>query len=72
MSHGGVIEILQGNSASTEFGRVIVPEHIDKVKDFYQQDPDHPLPSQEFMEWAREEDERVAEMQNVPLQFSNP
>jgi hypothetical protein len=37
---------------------VIVPEHIPKVKDFYELEDgrDHPLPSQEFLEWQKEQD----------------
>lgn len=45
-------------------GRVIVPEHIPKVKDFYElpDGKEHPKPSLEFLEQKREED-RQRELQ---------
>lgn len=59
------IEMLEKLGADTGYrGRVIVPEHIPKVKDFYELEggKDHPKPSLEFLELKREED-RQRELQ---------
>lgn len=52
-------ELLVAKGADKDYrGRVIVPEHIPKVKDFYDlpDGVDHPKPSMEFMEWQKEVD----------------
>ena len=53
MAHEDVMKLLKAHGAEESFGQVIVPEHIDKIKDFYHTDegPNHPLPSREFMDW---------------------
>ena len=53
MAHTAVQALLESHGAETEFGQVIVPEHVDKVKNFYACDegPKHPLPSQEYLDW---------------------
>jgi hypothetical protein len=53
MQHSAVMALLESHGAETSLGQVIVPEHIDKVKDFYAKDegPNHPLPSQEYLDW---------------------
>ena len=64
MQHDEVMKLLKSYNGEDTFGQVIVPEHIDKVKDFYAMDegPKHPLPSREYMDWreamdkAREDD----------------
>ena len=52
-------ELLVKKGADKNYrGRVIVPEHIPKVKDFYDlpDGVDHPKPSMEYMEWQKEMD----------------
>ena len=59
MRHDEACDLLEKLGADTDYrGRVIVPEHIPKVKDFYELEDgrDHPLPSQEFLEWQKEQD----------------
>ena len=60
--HDGVMKLLKSHGADESLGQVIVPEHIDKIKDFYSTDegPKHPLPSREFMDW-REAMDKVRE-----------
>jgi ankyrin repeat protein len=58
-------DILEKLGADPSYrGRVIVPEHIPKVKDFYElpDGKEHPKPSLEFLEQKREED-RQRELQ---------
>ena len=59
MRHDEACDLLEKLGADKDYrGRVIVPEHIPKVKDFYELEDgrDHPLPSQEFLEWQKEQD----------------
>jgi hypothetical protein len=54
-------EALKTHGADPEYrGRVIVPEHVPKVKDFYDlpDGKDHPKPSLEYLEFQRELDRR--------------
>ena len=65
MMHDSTCEVLEKLGADKEYlGRVIVPEHIPKVKDFYElpDGKEHPKPSLEFLEQKREED-RQRELQ---------
>ena len=57
MRNDNVVSQLHQAGASTSHGRSIVPEHVDKVHDFYEKDKDHPLPSQRFIELAKEEEQ---------------
>ena len=59
MRHDEACDILEKLGADKDYrGRVIVPEHIPKIKDFYELEDgkDHPPPSQEFLEWQKEQD----------------
>ena len=59
MRHDEACDVLEKLGADKDYrGRVIVPEHIPKAKDFYELEDgrDHPLPSQEFLEWQKEQD----------------
>lgn len=57
MGNSAMCDWLVKNGATKKLGQVIVPEHIPKVKDFYEKDKsNHPLPSQEFMNWRAAED----------------
>ena len=59
MRHDEACDVLERLGADKDYrGRVIVPEHIPKVKDFYELEDgrDHPKPSQEFLEWQKEQD----------------
>jgi hypothetical protein len=66
MAHSDVMALLEAHGAEQSLGQVIVPEHVDKVKDFYKVDegPNHPLPSREFLDWrnamdaARDEEKK--------------
>lgn len=61
MRHDEACDRLETLGADKDYrGRVIVPEHIPKVKDFYELEDgkDHPKPSQEFLEWQKEQDRR--------------
>lgn len=61
MMHDDCCALLECLGADPEHrGRVIVPEHIPKVKDFYDlpDGVDHPKPSMEYLEWQREKDRR--------------
>jgi ankyrin repeat protein len=60
-----VCEVLKKNGANpTYFGQVIVPEHIPKVRDFYdsEEGQKHPKPSEEYLSYQRECD---AQLQNA-------
>ena len=58
MRNTEMMDFLVKNGATKQLGQVIVPEHIPKVKDFYERgDGSHPLPSLEFMNWRKAEDE---------------
>lgn len=57
MGHKAVCDWLVKNGATKDIGQVIVPEHVPKVKDFYEKSGgNHPLPSQEWMNWRSAED----------------
>ena len=60
------MSLLERNGAAKEPGRVIVPEHVNKIKDFYHLDEGvtHPLPSQEFMAWRAAADEHYVNESN--------
>ena len=63
MNHEDVQERLKHHGADPEYlGQVIVPEHIPKVKDFYDGEEGklHPKPSEEYLEYMREQ-ERLAQ-----------
>jgi hypothetical protein len=66
MDHNEVMSLLETEGASKELGSIVVPEHIDKIKDFYSMDEGvtHPMPSKEFMAWREEADKAYAEEQN--------
>ena len=56
MRHDEACDVLEKLGADKDYrGRVIVPEHIPKIKDFYELEDgkDHPPPSQEFLEWPK-------------------
>ena len=58
MNHEDVKERLKHHGADPEYlGQVIVPEHIPKVKDFYDGEEGklHPKPSEEYLEYMREQ-----------------
>lgn len=58
MRNSDMCEFLVKNGANKTLGQVIVPEHIPKIKDFYNKSNGaHPLPSQEFMAWRKGEDD---------------
>ncbi|CEG00515.1 Ankyrin repeat [Ostreococcus tauri] len=57
-----IMERLKHHGADPEYlGQVIVPEHIPKVKDFYDGDEgqEHPKPSQEFLDYQNERDRQM-------------
>ena len=65
MDHNEVMSLLETEGATKELGSIVVPEHIDKIKDFYSMDEGvtHPMPSKEFMAWREEADKAYAEEQ---------
>jgi len=70
MGWSKMMETLVKHGARKDYvGQLIVPEHIPKVKDFYDDEvgQKHPLPSEEFMEWRRREDEKVIHESNAAL-----
>eukprot|EP00959_Pyramimonas_sp_CCMP1952_P277758 5806017-Pyramimonas_sp.AAC.2 len=53
-----MMDFLVKNGANKKLGRVIVPEHIPKVREFYlEDDGTHPKPSQEWLGWRKEMDD---------------
>lgn len=59
-------DFLVKNGATRRQGNVIVPEHIPKVKDFYEKVKNHPLPSKEFLDWRKSMDDAYeAEQQKL-------
>mmetsp|Transcript_11631 Transcript_11631/g.15819 ORF Transcript_11631/g.15819 Transcript_11631/m.15819 type:complete len:184 (-) Transcript_11631:166-717(-) len=56
MRHEELSDYLVKNGATMQQGEVIVPEHVPKVKEFYE-NSDHPLPSQEFLDWRKGQDD---------------
>lgn len=59
MKNDDAMEALKRNGADPEYeGQIIVPEHIPKIKDFYDSEngQKHPKPSEEFLAFKREED----------------
>lgn len=62
MGHDGIMQFLEKNGASKDQGDVLVQDHIPKVKDFFQKDcwKHHPKPHEDFMDWRRKEDEKIA------------
>jgi len=65
MGNEDVMERLKRHGADPNYiGQVIVPEHIPKVRDFYDSEDgqQHPKPSEEYLEYQREID---AQMQNA-------
>eukprot|EP00878_Enallax_costatus_P015189 GHUV01015902.1.p1 GENE.GHUV01015902.1~~GHUV01015902.1.p1 ORF type:complete len:185 (+),score=58.14 GHUV01015902.1:548-1102(+) len=57
MGHTEVAKLLEQNGASRQKGDVLVPEHVPKVKDFYQKDcwKHHPKPYADFLEYKQKE-----------------
>jgi hypothetical protein len=66
MGQTEILALLERYGASKETGTIVVPEHVDKIKDFYSLDggKTHPLPSKEFMDWRAQADAHYAEEQN--------
>jgi hypothetical protein len=66
MGQTDVMRLLELEGASKDMGAVIVPEHVDKIKDFYKHDGgvSHPLPSKEFMAWREAADKAYADEQS--------
>ncbi|DBA87423.1 hypothetical protein WJX77_001859 [Trebouxia sp. C0004] len=62
MGHDNVMEMLEQNGANTEQGKVLVSDHIAKVKDFFQKEcwNHHPKPHADFMEIKQKEDQELA------------
>ncbi|EIE20067.1 ankyrin [Coccomyxa subellipsoidea C-169] len=60
MGHEDMMALLVKNGSETTMGKVIVSDHIPKVKDFFGKEcwAHHPKPYAEFMEWRKKEDER--------------
>jgi len=46
------------NGASKEKGQVLVPDHVPKVKDFFEKEcwADHPKPHQSYVEYKKKQD----------------
>ena len=65
MGQTDALKLLERAGAAAETGDVIVPEHVDKIKEFYASDGGltHPLPSKEFMNWRAEADAHYAHEQ---------
>ena len=62
MQNEEAMERLKHHGADPQYvGQVIVPEHIPKVKDFYdsEQGQKHPKPSEEFLAYQAEQDAQV-------------
>lgn len=62
MGHADAMEMLEQNGAATEQGKVLVADHIPKVKDFFQKDcwRHHPKPYADYMEMKQKQDEEFA------------
>ena len=58
MQNEEMMAFLEKNGANTEQGRILVPDHVPKVKDFYENYPEHPAPRPEYLEWKEEEDRK--------------
>ena len=59
MANDDVIERLKHHGVDINYvGQVIVPEHIPKVREFYdsEEGQKHPKPSEEYLEYQREQD----------------
>ncbi|CAG9467621.1 unnamed protein product [Pedinophyceae sp. YPF-701] len=56
-----MMAFLEQHGASAEQGKVIVPDHVPKVRDFFAKAcwEHHPLPYEDFMEWRGREDKRI-------------
>ena len=63
MQNEEAMEALKKHGADPEYeGQIIVPEHIPKIRDFYETEngKTHPKPSEEFLAFKREEDRLLA------------
>jgi ankyrin repeat protein len=70
MANDEVMERLKHHGADpTYVGAVIVPEHIPKVKDFYdsEEGQKHPKPSEEYLEYMREQDKAMQDATDKAL-----
>ena len=59
MHNEEAMEALKKHGADPEYeGQIIVPEHIPKIRDFYETEngKNHPKPSEEYLAFKREED----------------
>jgi hypothetical protein len=65
LGHAEVMALLEREGATKGVGPVIVPEHVDKIKNFYAVDggKSHPLPSKEFMAWREAADKAYQDEQ---------
>eukprot|EP00798_Chlamydomonas_sp_ICE-L_P028998 gene28998-32191_t len=61
MGHSGVMELLQKKGASMQRGKVLVQEHVPKVKDFYTKEcwSHHPKPYADFIDFKLKEYEEM-------------
>lgn len=70
MGWDDIKERLKHHGADPDYcGQVIVPEHIPKVKDFYdsEEGQKHPKPSQEFLDFQAERDRAVQDATDESL-----
>ncbi|KAI3434403.1 hypothetical protein D9Q98_002481 [Chlorella vulgaris] len=59
MGHTAVMEFIKKNGGQTDHGKVLVQDHIPKVKDFHQRAcwAHHPQPHQEYMDYRKKQEE---------------
>lgn len=57
MGHEGICKNLESKGARKELGQVLVPDNVNKVKDFYKKEcwRGHPLPYADFVDFKRKE-----------------
>lgn len=63
LEQDAVADLLVSRGASTERGKVIVQDHVPKVRDFFAKEcwAHHPKPYQDFVDWRAREDAFEAE-----------
>ncbi len=66
MGHEDVADFLVKNGANKQQGLVLVPDHVPKVKDFYEREcwSHHPKPHEEFIEYRKVVDAAFEEEKN--------
>jgi len=59
MRQEDMMAFLEKNGASKEKGHVLVPDHVPKVKDFFEKEcwSHHPKPHQSYVDYKKKQDE---------------